>query len=731
MFTGIGTESNYIAAKQRILFELPWEGNAPASDFPLDRKYLLHKFLHRGNLVALMANMAPRKESSRDSLPSNYPVFVGVFCHPDKVLYKHLNNTAWTLQEEWIHQHCGRVVPSVIRKAGQMLDVKTLLRLHTNHNKVDMCRYCAQPGDTIFGRSRRQGTPSWSELPMYFEDNDGNSLPVLVASNGFDKIDANDYMGLSAINMGTALKIANIKALMYVPDDVSCFRALLTKCPHPNMWYELPYNVVLSTTNPSLLYKIFEVHKPYTKRTFAETGATFGSVDDPLSCLGDCVAWAAAKARPDDLGFSDSVRDALPAECEFRQGAHMLFSAKLRGLSSANAYPPPSWNFRRPVNNVDVCRGLLDMTSSWHLALRQRASQNPGRYIFFLFRGIENSGHSYHCYLLTVTSAGARIYSANASEEELPTAVQLFQLVGVAEVVELLYTPAADNYNRDGINVNANSTFTQLTLISGLEEGLQKAISHGTLYMTSRLLTSTWLKTLFPPLKHHLLERGPWTTTSSQLRRYTLNVQRYLEYLWEVTDPALIQHNLVRPMARAIDLPKLFAQFPKQMKYAKLKLHLADSPPRAIVIAAVVSTRKGDGDQTRQAVPIVLTYGGGYCPKYYNPKSDAMIHAMCDPSDTPFNGLTVSKAHAWDIYLPCGYNYQASLYDDQKMRSWLRRRPDGRSRVIDKANDVYALRKVIGLREENQRSLTRKVRGEHKNVDDGGEVLDTTNEQRA
>ena len=40
---------------------------------------------------------------------------------------------------------------------------------------------------------------------MYFEDNDG-SVPVLVASNGFDKIDANDYMGLSAINMGTALK---------------------------------------------------------------------------------------------------------------------------------------------------------------------------------------------------------------------------------------------------------------------------------------------------------------------------------------------------------------------------------------------------------------------------------------------------------------------------------------------------------------------------------------------
>ena len=39
--------------------------------------------------------------------------------------------------------------------------------------------------------------------------------------------------------------------------------------------------------------------------------------------------------------------------------------------------------------------------------------------------------------------------------------------------------------------------------------------------------------------------------------------------------------------------------------------------------------------------------------------------------------------------------------------------------------------KEIGLREENQRPLTRRVRGEHNNVDDGGEVLDTTNEQRA
>ena len=45
VFTGIGTESNYIAATQRVLFELPWEGNAPVSDFPLDRKYLLKKVL--------------------------------------------------------------------------------------------------------------------------------------------------------------------------------------------------------------------------------------------------------------------------------------------------------------------------------------------------------------------------------------------------------------------------------------------------------------------------------------------------------------------------------------------------------------------------------------------------------------------------------------------------------------------------------------------------------------
>ena len=119
---GWGTECNQRHAHNWSLFKFPataeaagtsdpiTAGNARGKEamdrgvdenFPGGYVYMLNRLLHRGNLVGIMANVAPAVHGGAPGAPLYYSPFVGVFHHPDRTKYRYLNNTAWELQGGW------------------------------------------------------------------------------------------------------------------------------------------------------------------------------------------------------------------------------------------------------------------------------------------------------------------------------------------------------------------------------------------------------------------------------------------------------------------------------------------------------------------------------------------------------------------------------------------------------------------------------------------------------
>jgi len=668
-------------------------------NFPGNNRYLLTQFLHRGNLVGIMANVAPAVHGGARGAPTYYSPFVGVFHHPDVTKYKYLNNTAWELQTAWAQVHFGRIIPALLRNAGRMLDVEHLLKTHARReppleeafDTVEKEKWCALPGECYH---RNDG--AWRDLPLdYVCKETGNKHPMLAITDAGIETSCDDVMGKSAVDMRNALGVSNIAKLMYTPADLSCFRAQLNvMVPDPRnsdgstviandtrgVWYDLPYNVVQAAAPPFTLHHLMHIADPYTPVTWTLCGGQLGVANDgALHCLGACVAYAAKMARPDDVGFFSRVARAMPPECNFTQGVHKLHEAKITTLSSRCVDPAPEWRVKTLQHPQKMIQGLLDPYSECHIELSQRAREKPGKFIFFLCRGIEDTGHAWHCYLVTISHNGSWIYNPNHTNMPLREGVLKFKLTGIAELRELVYRPASKKVGTTYWGAQA----TCLTQRGSVETTLQhihfvrhaaysQAIAYAGLFLTSKLLTYGWFTATAVEMPLFVQFLDPFTGQ--------VNLKEYFAALHACGYSGSVD---VLPVASPVHVRDILPRTKPQKKEAK------EGKARAFVVEAHQQTPPGT------IHPIVLTMGKGFQPMFYSPKLDALQAATTDCK--PFKGVHLDAATTWELKLD-RLGTAAETATDRDMRLWLRRHPKEGPRVIKTDVDLVQAAKDVKVK---------------------------------